>query len=393
MEDDNVKQKAKIIDLENENATLGDEEEKLAHTSNNNKDLIKKCEDLKVEFENEIKCEDCGELFKSFINEKIENKEIKEKYLKCKDYLRKVLGKIQNLENEKQNLEIEKLSLAEKVDQLTQKEEQNKWVMQKNDDHQSVLTLETQSKENNKKMNFQKVFLDEKNDEIANTKKRNHELLEDKEWLKKLMQKIQEDKKWMQEETEKIYEQQLKECEVLLNKIEKAIEHNFENYIGNILENSRTKYDGFKEMNPIRWTVAKEKCTKQLLKDNAEEYSKYSLLSNETYRMIEKTLEKTARNEKIKIEKILENAADFENYIGNIVENSRTKYNGFKEMHPNRWTVAKETCTKQLSKDYVEEYSKYSLLSNETLRKIEKTLENTARNEKIKRFKLLGKQK
>ena len=124
-----------------------------------------------MEFENEIKCEDCGELFKSFINEKIENKEIKEKYLKCKDYLRKVLGKIQNLENEKQNLEIEKLSLAEKVDQLTQKEEQNKWVMQKNDDHQSVLTLETQSKENNKKMNFQKVFLDEKNDEIANTKK------------------------------------------------------------------------------------------------------------------------------------------------------------------------------------------------------------------------------
>ena len=71
MEDDNVKQKAKIIDLENENATLGDEEEKLAHTSNNNKDLIKKCEDLKVEFENEIKCEDCGELFKSFINCKI----------------------------------------------------------------------------------------------------------------------------------------------------------------------------------------------------------------------------------------------------------------------------------------------------------------------------------
>merc|ERR1712189_32452 len=114
MEDDNVKQKAKIIDLENENATLGDEEEKLAHTSNNNKDLIKKCEDLKVEFENEIKCEDCGELFKPFINEKIENKEIKEKYLKCKDYLRKVLGKIQNLENEK-------LSLAEKVAQLAQK--------------------------------------------------------------------------------------------------------------------------------------------------------------------------------------------------------------------------------------------------------------------------------
>merc|ERR1712189_128626 len=136
-------------------ATLGDEEEKLAHTSNNNKDLIKKCEDLKVEFENEIKCEDCGELFKSFINEKIENKEIKEKYLKCKDYLRKVLGKIQNLENEKQNLEIEKLSLAEKVEELTQKSdelyEQNKWVIQKNDDHQSVLkelaALETQLKD------------------------------------------------------------------------------------------------------------------------------------------------------------------------------------------------------------------------------------------------------
>merc|ERR1712029_174570 len=332
MEDDNIKHKAKIIDLENENATLRDEEEKLAQTNNNDKDLIKDCEDLKVKLENEkiekgeltenlkrlqeqdrvkaielkrdrVKHLSCNnELveenlllenllhakeshfvlqFKHLNNELEDAKNslkekdnqiifkenayasLKEKYLKCKDYLRKAIGKIQNLENEKQNLEIEKLSLAEKVDQLTQKEEQNKWVMQKNDDHQSVLTLETQSKENNKKMNFQKVFLDEKNNEIAITKKRNHELLEDKECLKKLMQKIQEEKKQMQEETEKFFEQRLKECEVLLNKIEKAIEHDFENYIGNILENSRTKYDGFKEMNPNRWTVAKEKCTKQ----------------------------------------------------------------------------------------------------------------------------------
>ena len=53
LEEVNIKHKAKIIDLENENATLKDEKEKLAQSSNNSKNVIKECDDLKVKLENE----------------------------------------------------------------------------------------------------------------------------------------------------------------------------------------------------------------------------------------------------------------------------------------------------------------------------------------------------
>jgi len=53
LEDDNVKHKAKILDLENENTTLKDEKEKVAQSSNNSKNVIKERDDLKVKLENE----------------------------------------------------------------------------------------------------------------------------------------------------------------------------------------------------------------------------------------------------------------------------------------------------------------------------------------------------
>ena len=59
MENDDIKHKSKILDLENENATLRDEKEKMAQSnnnykdSNNYKDLIKERDDLKVKLENE----------------------------------------------------------------------------------------------------------------------------------------------------------------------------------------------------------------------------------------------------------------------------------------------------------------------------------------------------
>ena len=59
LENDEIKHKSKIIDLENENATLRDEKEKMAQSnnnykdSNNYKDLIKERDDIKVKLENE----------------------------------------------------------------------------------------------------------------------------------------------------------------------------------------------------------------------------------------------------------------------------------------------------------------------------------------------------
>merc|ERR1712098_353914 len=53
LEDEIIKKKSRIIDLENENATLKTEADKLAMSSSNFKDLITERDDLKVRLENE----------------------------------------------------------------------------------------------------------------------------------------------------------------------------------------------------------------------------------------------------------------------------------------------------------------------------------------------------
>ena len=583
LEEDNIKHKAKIIDLENENATLKDEKEKLAQSSNNSKNVIKECDDLKVKLENEkiekgeltenikrlqmklqeqdrVKAielkrarekhvsrineleeenlllvkdfkakeshfvlqfkhlnneiEDAKNLLKEKDNKIIlkenESASFKEKYLKYKNNLKKAVAQSEDREKEKstlmgkiQNLEIEKLSLAEKVEELTQKSdelyEQNKWVIQKNDDNQSVLkelaALETQLKENDKKINFQKTLLDEKNDEIAKVKKQNNDLLEEKEKKEKVMQlsedklieekklsqqymgqaqrfmnllkenkeeqeklkevnsnlkeqivrlngmkeesrqeqqQLQEEKQQLQKEKQRLQEEkedidndwgrQFNKCEFLeaenkklrdiISELELRGQQKIEDQQKEIPSPNSESSDEEFESSPPDWdeTYSDEEST--LSKEDGSDTkgeafdetlntiirvlnstsSKIPIQNNDTNEaisesapnpalmMIEKEIEHFRRNR---------NYDDFEKYIGNILETCRTKYEGFQEMHQNIWTAVKGKCTKKLFTDYEEEYSKYSLLSNETLWKIERTLENTARKTKIKKDKVV----
>ena len=147
-------------------------------------------------------------------------------------------------------------------------------------------------------------------------------------------------------------------------------------------DGSDTKGEAFDEtLNTIK-RVLNSTSTKIPMQNNDTNEAISESAPNPALMMIEKEIEHFRRNR---------NYDDFEKYIGNILENCRTKYEGFQEMHQKIWTAFKEKCTKTLFADYAEEYSKYSLLSNETLRKIERILENTARNVKIKSDKVLKK--
>merc|ERR1719342_1218767 len=144
-------------------------------------------------------------------------------------------------------------------------------------------------------------------------------------------------------------------------------------------DGSDTEGEAFDEtLNTIK-RVLNSTSTKIPIQNNHATEAISESAPNPALMMLEKEIEHFRRNR---------NYDDFEKYIGNILETCRTKYEGFQETHQNIWTAVKEKCTKTLFADYAEEYSKYSLLSNETLRKIERILEITARNVKIKSDKI-----
>jgi len=326
LENDDIKHKSKILDLENENASLRDEKEKMAQSSTNYKDSIKEHDDLKVKLE----------------NEKIVTRELIENNKRLQILL------VQLRDHRKFNDEIEKKVIILENDEIKHK---SKIIDLENEN--ATLRDEkekmAQSNNNYKDSNNYKDLIKERDDlkvKLENEKIEKGELTEN---IKRLQMKLQDQDRVKAIELKRAREKhvsrinELEEENLLLMKDFKAKESDYNSKTKQLIKEIEDTKNFLKEKDNKIISMDKEsasfkekyiKYKDNLRKAVADKITLTGKIQNseiEKLSLVEKIEELTHENvqlyDKLKIERTLENTARKDKIEKEIEKNSKIYLN------------------------------------------------------------------